>query len=505
MRFRALLPAVLLTAFLAGLVPCEAEGLRESSAELEIASASVAMASETPSVAEARRLPETAEPLPSSVDNSLRKWFPPVIDQTGGSCAQASYIGYMFTYEINRLLDRDGFLPENRFSYLYTWNFVNDGIDQGSWGLNGIQLALTNGIMPDYLFPAQSYVEAFKWASGYDKYLEAIHYKARRISPIEVTSQEGVDKVRECLAEGHIVTFSGHSGGWTISSYSGHSETAYTDIITTLPTYGSHAMTIVGYDDTVEFSAPDGTSSKGAFIMCNTWGESWADRGKVYYPYYFFVNKRDGSALSLDMASVEVVVAEPQLVFRVAVECDSRDDLAFMMGVADGAGKTAPMHNYTAGIANHAGGDYPMQGSGQSVQIEFAFDFSPYVERLEGMTEPKFFLTVQRNKRGSQAATYARLLGFSVYDYRTTPTTVWTYEIDSPIDLQSGNNVFGLATTEPRMTSYSPVEWLSSSAGRQPASEPFVFRAADGSAYKVIFGDYDRTTGTIEVKYQRLD
>ena len=59
--------------------------------------------------------------LPQSVDNSLSKYFPPLIDQKGGSCAQASAIGYMYTYEMNRLLDRDASAyPANRFSYQYT-------------------------------------------------------------------------------------------------------------------------------------------------------------------------------------------------------------------------------------------------------------------------------------------------------------------------------------------------------------------------------------------------
>ena len=68
--------------------------------------------------------------LPSSVDNSLNKYFPPLIDQKGGSCAQASAIGYMYTYEMNRLLDRDASASAaNRFSYQYTYNFVNEGHD----------------------------------------------------------------------------------------------------------------------------------------------------------------------------------------------------------------------------------------------------------------------------------------------------------------------------------------------------------------------------------------
>ena len=48
----------------------------------------------------------------------------------GGSCAQASGIGYMFTYEINRLLDRDAHASaDHRFSYQFSWNLLNDGQD----------------------------------------------------------------------------------------------------------------------------------------------------------------------------------------------------------------------------------------------------------------------------------------------------------------------------------------------------------------------------------------
>ncbi len=70
--------------------------------------------------------------LPVSVDNSTSTAFPPIIDQTGGSCAQASGIGYMFTYEVNTLLHRNAYASDaNTFSYLFTWNFVNGGADNG--------------------------------------------------------------------------------------------------------------------------------------------------------------------------------------------------------------------------------------------------------------------------------------------------------------------------------------------------------------------------------------
>ena len=89
-----------------------------------------------------------AAALPSFVDNSKLTYFPPIIDQKGGSCAQASGIGYMFTYEINCLLDRNASASTaNQFAYLFTWNMVNDGDDTGGFVDEGLMIALNFGVM----------------------------------------------------------------------------------------------------------------------------------------------------------------------------------------------------------------------------------------------------------------------------------------------------------------------------------------------------------------------
>ena len=69
--------------------------------------------------------------------------------------------------------------------------------------------------------------------------------------------------------------------------FPGPSETGYTYMLTKLATDGAHAMTIVGYDDTVGFSK-DGQIHKGAFIVVNSYGTWWGDDGRYYLPYYFF-------------------------------------------------------------------------------------------------------------------------------------------------------------------------------------------------------------------------
>ena len=139
---------------------------------------------------------------PSSVDNSLLKYFPTVIDQIGGSCAQASYIGYMFTYEMNRILDRDGSTPDHQFSYLYTWNFINGGNDEGSIGEDGLTIGFEGGIATEADFPSQYTSSQFKWTSGYDTYLRAIHHRVKKIKHFDVLDREGVDVIQLSLEQG---------------------------------------------------------------------------------------------------------------------------------------------------------------------------------------------------------------------------------------------------------------------------------------------------------------
>lgn len=57
---------------------------------------------------------------------------------------------------MNRLLDRDASASKDyQFSYLYTWNFINDGKDEGSLGTEGLQIAFEGGIATEADFPSQ--------------------------------------------------------------------------------------------------------------------------------------------------------------------------------------------------------------------------------------------------------------------------------------------------------------------------------------------------------------
>ncbi len=451
--------------------------------------------------------------LPASVDNSKLKYFPPVIAQLGGSCAQASYIGYMYTYEWNRYNDSDASAsPENRFSYFYTWNFINDGQDMGSYGFDGLKICAQNGVMSEADFPRQTSVGTFLWASGYPKYYRAMHNRMDHFAMVDLKTDEDVLRLKEYLynhweedgSPGGVFTFSTMASNWKMDDhYDGPSETGYHSILRGLATTGGHALTIVGYDDLVEFEAPDGTLAKGAFIVCNSWGTYLHDNGHFYMPYWFFTHTdRNEYYLSSDVAVVEAEVRQPLLAFRVAVDCDVRNNVSFALGASEGLVAETPTLNYKVDIANQDGGPYKMQGRFASSRIEFGFDFSSALKFIGEYDQTTYFLTVYVQKKDGVACTFAKLNHFSVYDYRSDPEhpKIYTYEIPGgEIELARGNNLFSLPTAPRPMVSCSPVGWLAESGA--PSTSPLIFRTAKGSYAKVKFSDYDRKAGTIKIRY----
>lgn len=452
---------------------------------------------------EQRRLwtPSAREALPQSVDNSVSEHFPAIFNQIGGSCAQSSGIRYMFTYEMNRCLGRKATAPDNVFSYFYTWNFLNNGIDEGGWSEQGLNIARSTGVMNLADFPDQTSAYQFRWQSGYDKYIRAMHYRVDEILSMPVTSEAEIEVVKSYLAQGGVVTYSSYSSDWKMNDYyDGPSQTGYRSLLTRLATTGAHAMTIVGYDDTVEFTPEGGEPTTGAFIVVNSWGSYWHDNGRFYLPYYFFLQKyADGNMLSDDVTGITVKYHEPKIIFKVGLTYTSRNDLAFALGVANKPYAEIPTVKVSTTTVSNQGGDNNMQGAYESADMEIAFDFTDYLSQVEAMSEPKFFLTVTRSNRGKTLGS-GRVTYFSVLDLRdeNAPKEYVCNTLGSS-ELALGENVFYVATTPATTTSASEVKWNDNLY--RPYSYPFVFRTASGKYSKVQFTDYDRKTGKVTLRY----
>lgn len=444
--------------------------------------------------------------LPTSVDNSVLKYFPPVIDQQGGSCAQAAGIGYMFTYEMNRLLNRDAKATTgNRFSYQFAWNMLNGGADEGGFVEEGLNMARQYGMMTlrDY---GTSGTYEFRWASGYDKYLTALGYRAGEI----LVFDDSIPLMKRYLydagdgsAEGGILTFSGQSS-WTIdNAYAGPSETGYRSLLTKLGTSGAHAVTIAGYDDLVTYTDAAGKTHTGAFIVVNTWGTHSHDNGRFYLPYDFF---RDSTVspvqLSNNVVAVRVTEHRPLAVLKLTVNYTSRDDLYFRVGVANDPEATAPRQFYTCPIFNQQGGDYPMQGQYAGSEMELALDATPYLKSTDSPAGEKFFVDVVRGFGGRKKGT-GSILKLSLIDYRGSnggSGKEYVYAGTLPLVLQDGSNRLAIQTRQPVHTSASPCCYTTPQGN--VSSETFLLKTASGHSAKVRFANPDKTNHTIDIRYK---
>ena len=442
----------------------------------------------------------TSQPaLPTHVDNSRLKYFPPIIDQEGGSCAQASSIGYVFSYEMNRLLERDASASaDNRFAYKFSWNMLNDGEDQGGFAEQGLYLAQRYGMMTEADYGATGGTYQFRWATGYDKYERALHYRASEILSFPAKTEADLEQIKRYLydagdgsSSGGLLCFSTQSSGWTIDdAYNGPQATGYHSLLTRLAPDGAHAMTIVGYDDLVTYTDPAGQTHTGAFIVANTWGTYQHDHGRFYLPYYFFTtHQHTDQQLASQMQGVRVCTYQPQAVFRVRLSYTSRNDLSF--GTAfrtDGLLAQAPQYAYAQAF-NNAGGDHPMQGQWLSGDIEIAIDATPSIVPCDPEKEV-YSLAVKKAAIGKEVGT-GEVTGVWLIDYRgDSPTEYACTQTTFPAVIQPGLTVFSVRPADKGtslvQTSASPYRYLD---GRNATPATYVVRTADGQTVKMRFSN----------------
>lgn len=400
--------------------------------------------------------------LPSSIDNSKSPYFPAIISQYGGSCAQASGIHYLFTYEMNRMLERPvQDKPANTFSYRWIWNLLNEGKDQGGFSSDGIEITKTAGCMTVADFGDETAYD-FRWPTGYDKYYRAMFYKTKKSSTIDLTTMDGVQTLMSYMTnkqDGHpgggIAVFSISSENWGYEDYNGPSETGYEEIINMKGTGGPHAMTLVGYDLTVEYDCNgDGIvtdDERGAFILVNSWGTWWGSEGRAYIPFKYFVGAGHNNAMTswdAQALCIETEYKKPLIGLRLKLSYSSRNDLVIRFGAADGYQATksdkGAILNYP--IMQAQGGDQNMQGTlfsgGQT--IEMGFDLSALKDVTDRMKAPCFLIVLSKTVVGKSGT--GHLIDATVYDYANDTTYYRTFS-DDERGIKVGYRLIKLPTT----------------------------------------------------------
>lgn len=110
--------------------------------------------------------------------------------------------------------------------------------------------------------------------------------------------------------------------------------------------------------------------------------------------------------LGSTVEAIRVRLHRPLVVFRLALDFSSRNDLSFGLATESDVDERGIIGYHTCRAFYNQGGDYPMQGQYMPGNIEIALDLTEYMteERRGGET---FYLNILRGFRGKVKGTGA--------------------------------------------------------------------------------------------------
>ena len=227
---------------------------------------------------------EIAGALPAKAD--LRAQCPPVYDQSQlGSCTANAIAGAIQFDRMKQMLS-PVFTPSRLFIYYNERAMEHSiGSDSGAQIRDGIKSVNTKGVCPEKLLPYDP--SKFTQKPSPDCYKVALNNK---VTSYQRLTQD-LNQMKGCLADGFPFVF-----GFTCYE-SFESDAVAKSGILPMPkpkekSVGGHAIMCVGFDD-----------SKQVFIIRNSWGTSWGQKGYFTMPYAYATSNN----LSDDFWTIRIV------------------------------------------------------------------------------------------------------------------------------------------------------------------------------------------------------
>lgn len=474
--------------------------------------------------------------LPDHFNNADYRYFPPIFSQGSfGSCGVTSHVGYMLTSEMNAVHNTDASLEENQLCPMFEYIFTYHGPGKDEMGLYvGYPTAdVYGGRYPGSKYGGYEYDSGVAgWMQGYDSWYNAMLH---RIGSCENFNDgnghkystnpdgDGIDMIKGYLYN-HLgdPTYGGRGGifcmgvgiarsarakvpNTAINSQYGFAGKEYMQHWNL--DHGDHAMTIVGYDDRIQFDLDGngiagetsnrlGQNENGAWIIANTWGE-WANAGFVYCPYAMgggvstattlpaptssavkvYKEYADGTsnADSVSYSSTNKVTVykpnwfwepymyhyradyKPTRTMKVKMEYIHRSEISVVAGIASDTTATRPEKTFTFSYINYTGdgtGTNPAtpllgqwaDGTMHYEPMEFGIDLTDLTDGYDTSKPLKYFLIINSSSDAGKAQGEGQILSASVIDYEFDDQGVETPFADKNVEIQNGGKQTKIAT-----------------------------------------------------------
>ncbi len=390
--------------------------------------------------------------LPERVDNSQCIYFPDIRYQSAANCGQYSGVRNTYTFELNRLMNKSSKINTNILSSMFNILTTAHGAAENTlktWdNMKSIGCLYESDLSDDLGadFVIFTGVDYQNWngyyLNGYQWYYKAMQNKVDDYAAISLDSEEGILTMKHWV-HNHLA---GDTVGGVGIIYVGAVPTPYTltkgcdsgrAFIPLFNTGVNHSMTVVGYNDCVEYDFNndgiittdidingDGVITladweKGAVILTNSHGPEWGFEGRVYVMYRTLaMNPSEGGIWNKTMYVVRPKLpVKPKVTYRFTMEHQNKSKIAVYAGISKNPNSTSPdvaieipfLKNIP--YASSLSGDT----NGFSSPVEFGFDVTPLLNKINNGSAARFFLQVfeldgENKYNGS-------IKSFSVIDY----------------------------------------------------------------------------------------
>lgn len=403
-----------------------------------------------------------ALPVPDKTDNSVYASFRPIFNQQGGSCSQASSIGYVYTYEVDYLRGLPANVAGNQYPYDFTYNFINAGSGNvGGFPEDAWAIVKALGVPNVTSYGGFGLGKFTQWVSGYPIYYNAMTNRLDSYFTIKTSTAAGIAQMKQWLfdhqsgsTQGGCLVMAYNASGQVLATIPSGNPEAGKKIMYQFGNSGGHAVCIAGYNDSVRYdynndgkytnSDPNDikTWEIGAFLMVNSWGTSFGNTGKVWIPYRMLADPAGAWSSQLSGMKTQInPTFNPLLTYKIVLSHSNRSQIRLRAGYANSATATAPAGTPKsfAKAFNYSGGAYAMQGINSNA-IEIGLDVSDFVPSLTNGDVSLFLLVDSKGGTGSIAS-------FSLLDYTGGATPVELACSQTNVNIPTGTTTLKIAKT----------------------------------------------------------
>jgi hypothetical protein len=341
--------------------------------------------------------------LPSHIDNSSDpniKNFPAIGNQGyENSCVAWTTTYYMMSNEVCLVTpgcdnQSVGSSTSRIFSPRWTYNLINRGIDKGSFFSFAFSLIKNHGAATLAQLPYQA-GDYLKWDLKSQDWRSAIWFRMKDVQSFVINTDNQMQLVKQALINGHVMLLGTYINSWVVKTVSLNSSvptnpyTGQQIVIYQNGTVGSHAMTIVGYDDTI-WTDINGdniveSSELGAFKIANSWGKNYGNNGFIWAAYdafrkvslvsNFTPTNRGELAQSGSVYQTTYAAYSPKLLVRTKLSHLKRMQISMKFGLSSNYSANPTSFLMLSALQN-AGGNFAFDGSLTEVLGIFYFDIS---------------------------------------------------------------------------------------------------------------------------------